>query len=182
MSTLVYPFRKAVATNATSSSFTAKIPTATEPTGTGVFNLFDRDMGLAINTRTPDSIQIVPFGANDDNDVFNLRLWGWNKIYSPTTGLTSATVWVPQLILDLACTLGNISAAAITASNFLCDTIAVTKGPAAGPWRDLITTTTDTAASIITHTRGSEKIEFDFDLDTNCDSMNALWRLLDFGS
>ena len=168
--------RKALDTNSTASAFTAKIPTATEPTNSGVFRLSDSQHGLGTDGVGPDMVQLIPFGGNDNNDVFNMRLWGWSR----TAGAPGASglLWVPQLLAELAVTLGSISATAIAANMLMADTIVVTYGDAAADGYGVmpISPANDLSASALVHLRGSEYIEFDFDLHTNCDAMNCLWR------
>ena len=174
MTTSAFPLRRALATNSTSTGFTAKIPTATEPSGTGVHDLMSADMGYGRGTYTPKYIELIPFCTDGDNDTFSMRLYGWTKVYA-------TALWIPRVIADLAVVVGNISGTAIAANTVMADTITVTKGPPAGAFQDLINTANDTPASIILHTRGCDIIEFDFDLAGAQEgvSMNAYWRLLD---
>lgn len=175
--THVYPLRRARTTSSTATGFTAKVPTATEPTGAGVFDLFDPDLGLATNTFSPSHIHLQPFGTDGDNDTFSMRLWGWSKVYSP--GITGHDYWVPFVIADLAIVLGNI--AGIGAGEFLADTITITKAAGEDYFRNAVATANDTPGSIILHLRGAKKFEFDFDLAGAQEgvAMNCYWRVLD---
>lgn len=176
MTVSAFPLRKASSTNSTATAFTAKIPTATKPSGAAVHDLFDGDYGVAIETYLPDYVQIIPFGTDGNNDTFDMRLWGWSRAY---TG-TSSELWIPQLLASLSVVLGNVDGSAIAASTFLADSITVNVGAAAGQFRDLVQTANDTPASVIFHIRGCELLEFDFDLagGQEAASMNAYWRMM----
>jgi len=165
------PFTKARAADSTSTGFTAKIPTLIKPTGAGVFDLTNGSP----SGNVPSYLQLLPYGKDTNNDTFDMRLWGW------TATAEATPLYIPQLLLDLSLVLGNIDASAIAASTFLVDTITVNKGAAAAPFRDLLTTATDTAASLIVHTRGVRFIEFDFDLAGASEgtAMNCYWRPLE---
>lgn len=172
MATQANVFRKALATNATSTSFTAQNATTTEPTGVGVFDLGGLPYGNPVFV--PTCLQLVPFGTAADNKTFDMRLWG----FSPTSD--STPIYIPQLLLDISVTLCAITATPIAANTFLADTIVVNKGPADNAeWRSLISNANDTVASVLIHTRGCRYIKFDFDADagaaasTDC---NCLWR------
>ena len=177
-SILMDKYRLASAANATSGAFTAKTPTATEPSGAKIFKF--ASLGLANGSYGPRQIKLMPFGGNDDNDTFDMRVWGWSQIRNP--GVANDNVWIPQLLVTASCTLGNISATSILASSLLCDTITVGAGAADNAdWRVLISPTGDVAATLVVHPLGSEIIEFDFDLTGTGDGANTLWKVLDDG-
>lgn len=174
-----HPFRKALEENSAATSFAAKIPTTTKPEGDGVVDLFDSDLGLAINTFIPEWVQLIPYGSDAADETLNMRLWGWSK--------TVDGIWIPQLLALLAVTLGNIDATAIAADNFLADTIAVTEGSeddssstdgTGGALADEISPADDSTASVLVQLRGCQLIEFDFDMVTAA-SANCLWRVMD---
>lgn len=171
-STTCYPLRKALSVASTNNGFAAKIPTTTKPAASStraVVNLYDATYGIATDTFVPQYIQLVPYGTNANDETHNLRLWGWSK----TTDTTP--VWVPQLILDLSVTLGNIDASALESSAFMADTITVNVG---GDEATKISSAGDTPASILTHLRGCELFEIEFDIGTG-DAGNCLWRVMD---
>ena len=103
--------RKAIAINSTATDFTAKIPTTTEPTGTGVFRLTDVTYGVGVDGKVPDRILLLPYGGNASNDIFNMRVWGWSPTYGPD--FSNVVIYVPVLLVELACTLGNNDATAL---------------------------------------------------------------------
>jgi hypothetical protein len=165
------PLRKALATNSAAAAFTAKTPTTTKPSGDGVFDVLG-EYGWASGVHGPSHMQIIPFGTDANDETFDMRVWGWSKTRDATP------IWVPQMLLDLTITLGNIAATDVGASHFLADTIVVNEGPAAGDaWYSLITTADDTPASILMHLRGCELIEFDWDAVTAA-SVNCFFRMM----
>lgn len=111
-------WQRALAANATDTSFPSLVPTATEPTGDGVFDLTKGD-GLPAYS----SMSIIPFGTDAENEVFDLKVTLW----SPTFGSTGV-LWVPSPFLVVTATLGNIAGVAgtdVNASQFFADTLAV---------------------------------------------------------
>jgi hypothetical protein len=174
MSATCHPLRRALTTNSTSTSFTAKIPTATKPAGTGVWDLFDRGVGLAIDTYMPKFINVIPFGTNGDNDTFEMRVWGWKQV--ALTETTDEGLWIPFLLAELGVTLGNIDGSAIAANTFMADTITVNEGTV-----EEISTADDTVASILVHLRGASKFQFSFDLAgaQEATGANCYWAVMD---
>lgn len=172
MSATVMPLQRALTASSTDTSFAAVIPTTTKPSGAGVFDLLDIATSLSVGNNVPRFIQLVPFGTDANNETFDMILRGWSR----TTGAAGTAIWVPQILLNLSVTLGNIDAAAIGANHFLADTIVVNKGDSDG----VISPANDTAASIITHLRGCELFAFYFDL-TGAAAANCYWRVMDQG-
>lgn len=165
-------YRRALSTNATATSFTAKTPTATKPSGNGVFDLLASSVNVGVNV--PRFIDMVPYGTDGSNDTFSYRVWGWSKLNDATLGI----VWIPRLLLEASITIGNVAATVLGSGNCLADTISIVDGDATSP---VISTESDTGASIIIHSRGSELIEFDWDLAgaQEAVSMNCLWKPMD---
>lgn len=175
-------FRPALATNATGTTYTVRNTTTTEPSGAGVFDLFDIAVGVGGRGTIPEWLQLVPFGTAADNKTFAMRLTGYNATI-PTASL--AAIYIPQLLLDISVTLCGITATDIAASTFLADTIAVNSGGSdGGGFRSLInavTNSADTPASVLVHTRGCRYIRFDFDADAGASAStdcNCLWRAM----
>jgi hypothetical protein len=171
-SVLSHPFRKAMAAATTSTSFTAKIPTTTKPAASStrsVIDLLSPNYGITASPHLPKYVLVVPYGTDANNETLDMRLWGWNK----TTDATP--VWVPQLLFQIAVTLGNIDAAALEASALLADTITITYGP---DELTEISPANDVSAQLLTHVRGCELLEFDFDIGTGA-AANCLWRVMD---
>ena len=168
-------FRRAFTTNVVLDSFVGKTPTTTKPSGTGVFDLFSGDYGVATAAWVPEFLQLVAFGDNADNETFDLRLWGWSRDSTHPN-----PIWVPQHLLQVAVTLGNIAATALGTDNFLADTITVTKGAdeESGLGASVIAQANDTPASILVGLRGCELIEFAVDIGTAAGG-NCLWRAVE---
>lgn len=175
MPVTVIPLRKAFETNAITTSFTAKIPTATEPTGIGVFDLSDSQYGVGNTSYIPSRLQVIPFGGNADDETFSLRVWGWSRVVNQTD------LWIPQLLVELAVTLGNISGTAIAANMLMADTLVATYSASDEKTlgTTLITPANNVSASALIHLRGCQYIEFDVDLTGTGDAGNAYWRTLD---
>lgn len=167
------PLQKALATNSTSTDFTAQTPTATEPTGVGVFDLLARPYGHSVYV--PSWLQIIPFGTDGNDDTFDFRVYG----YSKTTDATP--LYIPQLLIDVSVVLGNIAATAIAANTFMADTLTINDGPIDGLFRSHIDCQEDMGASLLIHTRGCRYIKFDWDLSgaQAAASMNAYWRSIE---
>jgi hypothetical protein len=174
MATTALPIRKALAANSTASSFTAKIPTATAPSGNGIFDLTDPQYGMGVNGRVPDRILVVPFGGNSNDETFDMRVWGWSR----TVGADGTAVWLPQLLAQLSVVLGNIDGSAIAANMLIADTITVTYGLADERTLGLsvMSPANDVPAAAYIGLRGCERIEFDFDLTGTGDAANCFWR------
>lgn len=171
MSATFYSWRRARETNSTATSFTAKTPTATKPSGAGVLDLFTMTPPFGLGSRGPKFCELQPFGTDAADETFDLRLWAW----TPTSNIANTGLWIPRLLVELNVTLGDIAATAIAASHFLADTIAIAAGDANAP---VISPANDTPASILVHLRGAELLEFDFDL-TGAAAANCLLRVFD---
>lgn len=170
--------RRALATSSTSTGFTAKVPTSTEPTGAGIFDLYDEELGIAKCGRIPRWILLMPFGTDGSNDTFSFRLWGWTQVTCNTVNLTGdQNLWVPQLLAEIAVVLGNISFTLIATSHFMADTLTLSKGYT-GP---VNSPANDTPGQIMVDLLGNRKIEFDWDLAGAQEgvAMNCYWRMVD---
>lgn len=172
------PFRKALAANATTSSFGSKVPTVTKPTNDGVIDLLSG--GGAI---VPARIKILPYGLGGDNDAFSVRLIGWHKIGNTTSGV----LWLPVPLVELACTISQavgVAGSPVLDTERFADTITIVTEETvtadvtrigdvelASPGNNLI-------AHAIFPLRGFELLEFEFDQTTNTPTMNCLYALL----
>jgi hypothetical protein len=174
----VWPYRKALATATTNTTFSAKIPTATKPaasTTRAVIDLYDASLGIATSPRVPKYVFLQPYATAADNVTLDMRLWGWNKTADIATNL-----WVPTLIAQLALIVGNIDGSAIEASALMADTLTATYGYGTS----IVTAinspagTTNLTGGFLTHILGSELLEFDFDVGT-ATAANCLWRMVD---
>ncbi len=171
------PLRKAFGTAPTGASYTAKIPVTTKPTlaqysgGTSLTSGFHETCGEGSQI-VQSFIGIIPYATAANNVTFNMRVWGWKR-FSILTDAQTPYLYVPRLLLDVACTAGNI-AAGLEATSFLADTITLTKGDSTAL---LISNANDTVASIKLDIFGSNWIEFDLNTNSSATAMNALWWL-----
>ena len=175
-STFAAPLRKALETNSTATSFTAKIPTTTAPTGTGVFDLTDSTYGMGVNGCVPEYLMLLPYGGNDNDETFSMRLWGWSR----TIGAEGTALWVPQLLVELAVTLSSSSGAAIGTGMLMADTLVATYGITDEKILgvSLMAPANNVPAAAWVNLRGCQRIEFDFD-STGNDAQNCFWRPVD---
>jgi hypothetical protein len=160
MATTAFLFNKAFSNDSTAADFTAKAPRTTAPSGAGVVAIPQLD------TRVENLVFLQPYGGNDNNDTFDLRVWGWTK-------QAGADYWIPVLLLELNCTLGNIAATGLSANAKLCDTLAIAKGDATAK---LVSSANDLPAHVVLDAMGCQYIEFDVDLTTGGDYANCLYR------
>lgn len=162
--------RKALSANSTASSFTVNIPTTTKPSGDGVFDLLSSTYGLHQSNVLSKFVQLIPYGIGSDTQTFSMRLWGWSQTND------SPKVWIPQLLVELACTITTgTDFAGLVASNYGVDAITVAAGDAETA---LVSPANNMQGSALVHLRGCELIEFDFDM-TGATSGNCLWRAMD---
>lgn len=175
-----WPFRSALAANATTTNFTDYNATSTEPSGTGIIDLGSHAYGFGAVGYIPTFLQLMPFGTDADDETFDMRVYG----YSPTVAtdlVTDTTLYIPQLLLDVSVSLCARTFSDHTANAFLVDTLTVNIGAADNAeWRSLISpgAVENTAGSVLINTRGCRYIRFDFDLITAA-AANCLWRPLD---
>lgn len=159
--TTLKDWSKALTANSTAAAFTAKAPTATKPSGTST-GIFD----VSSSSTVPSNIIICPYGTDTDNDVFGVRLWGWNWV-------PDLSYWFPYKLLEISVTLGS-QAAVFAASTFLVDTITITHGNFTA-----VSPADNTSAFVFGKLHGAQVIEFDWDLGAGAATMNALFRTYD---
>ncbi len=179
----VRPFRYALATNSTSTGFTAQNTTTTEPSGTGVIDLGGDSLSVGNKEQVPTYLQLIPFGTDGANDTFDMRVYGYNPTVATSGLVSTAKIYIPQLLLDVSVVLGATTFSHHAANTLLADQITVNDGAADNSeWRSLIDCQEDMVASVIIHTRGCRYIKFDWDLAgaQEAVSMNCLWRPIDF--
>lgn len=183
------PYQKAAAANVTSASFPARVPTIAEPTGGAVVDLANNFFWV------PAELMILPYGLGSNNDVFDMKVIGWEHIgnVSPTTQV----LWVPTTIAVFTCTISStlpgVTLAPVIATEFFADTItlksAITQPlqadqnatPATqyrGEDVTIYSPADDTLAWIRLKLLGFSKIEFTFDTTTGTPTMNCLIRKL----
>lgn len=162
------PLDKALATNSTASSFASLVPTATEPTADGV-----KDIGISAGV-CPDRVVILPFAIGDDDSGFGLRLWGWRF-----AGYGSVGLWVPELLIELNCTLTNLSPPGVSGkivndTERFAGSISVANGDV-GHNGELLSPSNVPPARVIVDLRGCAKIQFDIKHNNDITETNALW-------
>lgn len=170
---LCVPFKKALTANSTSTGFTAQNTTTTEPSGSGVINLLDTATGFGGGHQVPSYVLLIPYGTNGDNDTFDMRVYGYNRIEGATP------IYVPILLLDVSLILCAITATDIAADTFLVDSVTLNDGFASSPqWLHIQNHAEDLAAGIVLHTLGCQYLKWDFDLvgAQEAASMNCLVR------
>jgi hypothetical protein len=160
---------KARAVNETSASFVAKIPTNTEPTGTGTTatnaSVFDIGWGGAI---ARNGIILSPYGTGTADFTFSMRVWLWRVIgANPNTRL-----WVPHIAAEILCTLGTatgVAAMQVVNTEKFCDILEVVSGSGAGT-----SPGNNTAAFIGVGLSGCQKVEVSFATGSSATDCNAL--------
>lgn len=178
------PWRAAFSSNATRTAFAQLTSTATKPATVTtaaaerlVVDCFDdgETGGIKLSNikdHSPDVLMLMPFGADADNETMNLRVWAWN----PTID-GDGPIWVPMLLVELACTFDASSTATdFFADSFFCDTISVTVGnttvhQVSSPADDV------TQAWAAVDLLGARLFEIQTDIGT-AESANTLWRTL----
>lgn len=172
-----YPWRKALAANASTSSFAAKVATLTEPSGDGVASLTTVPGG-----EVPCHVLLLPYGLGADDDAFSLRLVGWRRIGS---GPYPGVLWVPTTLAELSCTISTsvgVAAAPVINTERFADTITIVANMEPTTTADttrmgtftIFSPANNTPAWAMIPTQGVEKLEFLFDQTTNTPTMNCL--------
>ena len=156
--------------NSTDATFPSKIPTATEPTGTGVI-----EMATPNSIITSNGIRVMPYGTGAENTTFSLRVIGWSKIDANPFDINK-TLWIPVVLCELLCTLSTVVGVAtkcIVATERFADTLAVTTG-STGVTLDAVSPTGNVAAHALVDTKGHRKIEITFTTGGSATDMNCL--------
>ncbi len=174
--------RRWLATNQNASSFAAKIPTITEPTGDGVLNL------TADGNTVPKRLKLWPILLGSDNDVSSIRIIGWNRVIKDS----STTLWFPTIIGEFSCTASaavGIASAAVVNTERFADTITpvaartrdyvLAAGTATNSDYEVLSPANDTPAHIIMPVAAFEKLELTSDQTTGTSTLNVLYAFLD---
>jgi len=113
--------QRAFETNSTASSITLGVPSATEPTGTGVFNL--SGMGPRTFGENRGNLLIKPFGSDADGKEFRLIVEGYHLFRTQGTSGVIQNLYIPTTLAVLDCTMGiSVPAAALGSPEMLADT------------------------------------------------------------
>ena len=173
LETLSVDFVKALATDATNTSFPSKVPTATEPSGNGVIDLG----GPGASAVVQNGILIVPYATAGDDDTFSVRVIGWRKL-----GNAPATLlWVPVVLAELACTASQavgVAGRLVVATERFADTITLVTGNE-DISIDIVSPTGNVIAHALADLKGFKKVELTFDSTAaGTTAMNALYALV----
>lgn len=125
---LISRLTKGQTTNSTTASFLVAVsrPTTTEPVGSATRTVIRTGGGAFKDSVT---LKVTPYGGDANNDIINVKVQGWHSV--PVTGATT-TLYVPHCVCEAACTLSNalpgIATMPVVATEFFCDTVAITQG------------------------------------------------------
>lgn len=160
---VVTSLKRAQTTNSTDTSYTARRSTVTRPAASATRSVFDVGQGPSRTTA-----EIWPVGGNDNNDVVNYKVVGWNKTIS---GLYVKTP-ICEIQATLSSTLVGVASQDVIATEFFADTITLTSGAAT-----IRTGVVDEdEASILVDISGFELWEILYKLGAGGDVANALVR------
>lgn len=186
LQTFASPWRKWRLTNCTDTSFASKIPTITEPTGTGSTasdaTVIDLMGGGLPSGPIQNGMSLCFFGAGSDTNTFSARLIGWNPLQTeraaPVTPNTQ--LWIPTVLVEVSVALSlqvGIAARAVINTDRFADTITLTGTTAnAGVNVNIVSPANDTIAYMYVDLAGFTKVELITDL-TGATNANALFRM-----
>lgn len=171
LETLKGPLARALAANATDSTFPSRIPTLTQP----ALAIGDLDGNIQQN-----GLLVMPFAIGADNETFSMRLIQWRYIGSGPQAYSR--LWVPTVLAEFACTLcaavGVASSPVLNTERF-CDTITLVGSTGnANISHEIVSPGNDTIAYILLDLKGAHLWEPTFDIGTGPTSMNALYALM----
>jgi hypothetical protein len=168
-------FRRVLATNTTSNTaFAAKADLAAAPavaevdTAAGYITF---DSGESDNY-TPNTIQLVFFGAGNDNQTGKCRLHGLRPVRT-ATGLTNHThTLLAEYTFTLSAAVG-LSGGAVSASERYADTITRTLG-IENVSDQIVSPTGDTPGHVLVDVKGCPVMLVEL-IRVDANSINALW-------
>ena len=166
LTTLAVDMARILATNDTGTSFTDEEATITEPTGAGVVML-----RRPKDSVTNNGVMLVFFAVGDNNDVFDVRVYGMKRVdkaIRPAATAATYNLWVPILLCDLTCTVGartGVAGSPVVATELFVDTITVNDGND-GVSIEVVSPAEDMIAHVIVDTKGCEFLKFDWDQTT----------------
>ncbi len=175
-------FEKARTTNQTSASFVAKVPTTTEPTGSGstATNASVRQLGQLNGRAYTSSVIVCPYGVGSDTNTFSVRVIGWRRVGNADSG---TVLWIPVLLAEIEATISTgagctgVAGADVVATEYFADTITVTYGNA-NVSVEVVSPAADIPAHAVVSTKGFQKIELSFSTGSSATSCNALIALM----
>lgn len=163
------PMQRWLTANSTDASLTAKIATATEPTGAGVVDLTGRRYR---------KIRVMPFGVGSDNQTYTIRVIGWSQVGSTSS---STLIWVPSLLAAYTvqlCALVGVAGGAVLDTDRFSDTLTLVsvQGTDAQGTTKVAPANDTSSAYFICELNGAQKVEVSFAQVTTT-SANALYEL-----
>lgn len=160
--TVITPIRAVLTAGTTQATFVARTVMTTEPTGGNVINLATNDWGHGINV--PDRLKVIPVGGTTENQTFDMRIWGWNK-------LATTNHYVPTFLVHVSATVGSVPIAALGAGAMIVDTLLLVAGTSNVDV--LHSPANNTPAYAIIKVQGCQYMDFDWDM-TGATNGNAL--------
>lgn len=170
---LVMAYLRGLAANATAAApFTVANyrPTATKPVlSTSRLAI---DFGSQ-GRKERNTLLVFPFGGNDNNDLIDVKVSGWNRVGPKSQSL--ADEWISALVCTVQGTLSNalpgLAGQPVVATDLFCDTLTLTNGVAV-----LRQGVADVdIASFLCDVSGFELVTVDPVTDTNGDGANFLY-------
>lgn len=169
------------------SGFTTKAATFTRPSGNGIIDLIRNGATKLV----PWGIKLWPLGQGSANDVYSLRVWGWNRVGAGSTS-GKETIYFPTILGEFSCTLSaftGLASGPVLNTDLFCDTITpvaarnpdmvIAAGTALQSELRIMSPANDTPGFIVMPIFGAELLEFEQDQTTNTPTMNCLYSLLD---
>jgi hypothetical protein len=151
------------------------VATITKPAASATKAVFDKGkLGL----RDLNTLVVMPFGGNDNNDIINVKVVRWIRVPRTTPVATASRLdmYVAEMLAEVQATLSSslpgLADEEVVVAEFFADTLTLTKGVAT-----LMQGTADIDVAYFTvDISGAEIIELVFDLGTGGDTQNALVR------
>lgn len=176
-------WRKVRRTNATASSFAARVATKTNPnpdtpvaaSGTSLDPIPTRGGGGL----TQNTAQFLFYATGSDNNTFSARVYGWSRV-GPVDQDPNKNIYVPVMICEVALTISStlpgVAGCQVVATELFADTITLTTGNTA---KCTITSPTGdvSAACLEVDFTGFPVLEVVFSTGSSATDMNALYRL-----
>ena len=187
--TLGQALRRVRTTNATDNGFPTRLPTRTEPTGTGnnaaqasasaVINLSNSFAGGGSGA-VQNRVIILPYGVGANNNTLSFRVLGWR--YLIEGGDAIQAMWIPVPLGEFSVTLSStpvgVAGGLLGTSQLFADTITLTGTTANDDISiDLVSPANDTIAHLVMDMKGFQKLEVIFTTGGSATSCNALVSL-----
>lgn len=175
--TRVFPLAKLRTTNSTDTSFPARSPQATKPSGEGVID-WQALLALSGAGGVPTNLTLLPLGTGSDNTAFDLLVIGWKHTSTVPNGIngTAPALWVPIPILQVTCQLSTAVGVAnrdVVAGERFADKLTGAAWNSANGL-ELRSPENNYPAWLMFDALGCPVFEVLFDLDT-ATAANALW-------